>query len=63
LNPAPILLDRNNVLSFERGTPKDKIRVLGELETLELRRDGACDALRRSALAGDDRSARLLVDA
>lgn len=24
LNPAPILFDRNNVLSFERGTPKDK---------------------------------------
>jgi len=24
LSPAPILFDRNNVLTFERGTPKDK---------------------------------------
>src|SRR5690606_33065944 len=24
LNPAPVLFDRNNVLTFEKGTPKDK---------------------------------------
>lgn len=27
LNPAPILFDRNNVLSFEKGTPKDKFAL------------------------------------
>jgi iron complex outermembrane receptor protein len=24
LNPAPVLFDRNNVLAYEKGTPKDK---------------------------------------
>ena len=52
LDPAPVLFDRVNVLTFEEGTPKDKLAAVVNWSLRPLQRHAARHALRRGARSG-----------